>query len=170
MKVFIGGSRKIAKLNQEIKNRIDNIIKNDFIILIGDANGVDRSIQQYLFSQNYKNVYIFCVNNECRNNVGSWTVKRIQSNHPKKDYKYYSSKDIQMAKETDFGFMIWDGESRGTLNNIINLLMQNKKVLVYFSPEKNFYDIKTFADLNSINLKYRDLSSIMGSNLFPELQ
>ncbi|MGP8051898.1 MAG: hypothetical protein ACLPYB_14970 [Desulfobaccales bacterium] len=169
MKVFIGGSRKIAKLNREIKNRIDNIIKNDFIILIGDANGVDKSIQQYLFSQKYKNVYVFCVNNECRNNVGSWIVKRIQSNHSKKDYKYYSSKDIQMANETDFGFMIWDGESKGTLNNVINLIRQNKKLLLYFSPEKAFYNISNFTELNSIFPKFHKLSSEIVPELFSEL-
>jgi len=170
MKVFIGGSRKISRINQEIKNRIDNLIKNNSIILIGDANGVDKSIQAYLFSKNYKNVYIFCVNNECRNNLGEWEVRHISYDSYKKDYKYYSSKDINMAKETDFGFMIWDGESKGTLNNIINLIKQKKKVLVYFSPKKAFYNIGNFADLNSIFPKCRDLSSEIFPNLFSELQ
>ncbi|MCX5894046.1 MAG: hypothetical protein NTW80_13985 [Deltaproteobacteria bacterium] len=170
MKVFIGGSRKISKLNKEIKLRIDALIAQNFIVLIGDANGVDKSIQTYLFSKNYKNVHIFCVNNLCRNNVGGWKVRNISYDSSRKDYKYYSSKDIEMAKETDYGFMIWDGESKGTLNNIINLIIQRKKVLVYFSPEKIFHNINNFTDLNSVFPKCHNLTSEMSSNLFSELQ
>ena len=55
-----------------------------------------------------------------------------------------------MASETDYGFMIWDGKSKGTLNNIINLLKENKKVLVYFSPNKEFYKLITFDDLEKL--------------------
>jgi hypothetical protein len=168
MKVFIGGSRKISKINQQIKIRIDNIINKNFIILIGDANGVDKSIQAYLFSKNYKNVFIFCVNKQCRNNIGSWGIRHIEYDSTMRDYKYYSSKDIVMAKEADFGFMIWDGESKGTLNNIVNLLKQKKRVLVYFSPKKIFYDINNFSDLNSVFPKYHDLGFEIVPNLFSE--
>lgn len=170
MKVFIGGSRKISKINQEIKSRIDNFIRNNFIILIGDANGVDKSVQTYLLSKNYRNVYVYCVNNECRNNIGGWGIRNIKSNSHRKDFKYYSSKDNDMAQETDFGFMIWDGESKGTLNNIINLLKQKKKVSVYFSPRKIFYDIKDFADLNDAFPKYHNLNSELVPDLFSELR
>ena len=37
-----------------------NIIKNKYTILIGDANGIDRSVQQYLFLRNYLDVEVFC--------------------------------------------------------------------------------------------------------------
>ena len=46
--------------------------------------------------------------------------------------------------------MIWDGKSKGTLNNIINLLKENKKVLVYFSQNKEFYKLITFDDLEKL--------------------
>lgn len=170
MKVFIGGSRKISRLNKEIKIRIDNLIKSNSIILIGDANGVDKSIQAYLQLKNYPNVYIYCVNNTCRNNLGDWEVRNIRYDSFKKDYKYYSSKDIKMANETDFGFMIWDGESKGTLNNMINLIRQNKKVLLYFSPKKAFYNISNFTDLNSVCPKFHNQNSEIVPNLFSELQ
>ena len=58
-----------------------------------------------------------------------------------------------MARETDYGFMIWDGKSKGTLNNIINLLKENKKVLVYFSPNKEFYNLISFNDLEKLLAK-----------------
>jgi hypothetical protein len=43
--------------------------------------------------------------------------------------------------------MIWDGRSKGTLNNILNLLRQQKKVLVYFSPDKSCYTLGSFEGL-----------------------
>jgi hypothetical protein len=54
-----------------------------------------------------------------------------------------------MVKEADYGFMIWDAKSKGTLNNVITLLKSKKKALVYFYPHKKFYVISTFS-----NLKY----------------
>ena len=30
--------------------------------------------------------------------------------------------------------MLWDGLSKGTLNNVLNLLDRGKKVVVYFNP------------------------------------
>ena len=42
-----------------------------------------------------------------------------------------------MARAAFYGFILWDGKSKGTLNNILNLLRQQKKVLVYFSPDQS---------------------------------
>ncbi len=149
-KVFIGGSRRLSRLNNNIKNRINNIIKNKYTILIGDANGTDKSVQKYLFSKGFKNVLVFCMDGECRNNVGNWDTRNVITNNNKKDFNYYTAKDLQMAKETDYGFMIWDAKSPGTLNNIINLLKGNKKVLVDFSPDDKFYTLSNIDDLKNI--------------------
>ncbi len=164
-KVFIGGSRKLSKINSELKGRIDNIIKNNFIVLIGDANGVDKSVQKYLLEKEYKNVYVFCMDNKCRNNLGEWNVRYIKSSLSKRDYKYYSIKDNEMAKETDYGLMIWDGTSRGTLNNVINLMKYNKSCLLFVSVDNAFYNLKSFNDLESIRPKYRGMQIEMFSPL-----
>jgi len=170
MKVFIGGSRKLFRINNDIKIKIDKLIKDNTIILIGDANGIDKSIQRYLCDNNYKKVLIYCVDNKCRNNIGEWEFRYIKPNISKKDYKYYSIKDIEMAKDSDYGIMIWDGESKGTLNNINNLLRQDKQVLVYYSPEKIFRNIKTFSELNSFFPRCHELSLGMIPTLFSEHQ
>ena len=149
-KVFIGGSRKMTSLNKDIKGRLDNIIQKEYSVLIGDASGADKSVQKYLFDKGYRNVNVFCMGNECRNNIGNWKTKHITETTNRKDYHYYSIKDLKMASETDYGFMIWDGKSKGTLNNIINLLKEHKKVLVYFSPNKEFYKLITFDDLEKL--------------------
>ena len=36
-----------------------------------------------------------------------------------------------MAKKADIGFMIWNGKSRGTFNNIVNCIKLNKEVIIY---------------------------------------
>ena len=152
-KVFIGGSRKISKLDKAIKDRIDNIIQNEDIVLIGDANGADKSVQHYLFDKKYKNVLVFCMDDKCRNNIGSWQTKSIEVSRSKKDFSYYSIKDLEMAKAADYGFMIWDAQSNGTLNNIVNLLQENKKTLLYFSPNRNFFTLATIDNLEELLAK-----------------
>ena len=41
------------------------------------------------------------------------------------------------------GVMIWDGESKGTLNNVLNLVQQGKSALVYLSPIREFIPVKS---------------------------
>lgn len=147
IKVFFGGSRKIGRLNQAIKERADNIIAHEYIILLGDANGADKAMQKYLDEKNYKNVLVFCMGNVCRNNIGNWETRNVHSSRNKKDFDYYSTKDVLMSKEANYGFMLWDGKSKGTLNNILNLCEHNKKVLVYFSPARSFYTVENEQDI-----------------------
>ena len=149
-KVFIGGSIKLSRINKEIKQRIDNIINNGYTIIIGDANGIDKSIQQYLFLKKYNDVVVFCSGGQCRNNIGHWKTRHIDADSDLKGRDFYTLKDNELPKDADFGMMIWDGKSSGTLNNIMNLIKLNKKLLLYLSPHKRFYTITNIADLKSI--------------------
>ena len=149
-KIFFGGSRKLGRLNEAMRKRTDNIIDNGFWILLGDANGADKAMQKYLAERHYQNVLIFCMGGQCRNNIGNWATQEIKSERREKDYRYYSAKDIAMSDEADFGFMLWDGESKGTLNNILSLLERRKHVVVYFSPKKSFITLKIVSDVNSL--------------------
>lgn len=54
-----------------------------------------------------------------------------------------------MAKNADIGFMIWNGKSKGTFNNMINLLNLEKEVILYYVPTKKFYQFKQMNDLES---------------------
>lgn len=152
-KVFIGGSRRVTKLNLDIERRIDNMINNGFTILIGDANGIDKAVQTYLSDKGYQKVVVFYSGDNVRNNLGNWATKRVETIRNKKDFAFYALKDLEMAKETDYGFMIWNGKSKGTLNNMINLLRHNKKVLVYYTPKHGFYTLKTYGDLEILLTK-----------------
>ena len=52
-KVFIGGSRKISRLNESLRQRIDQMIEKNLQILLGDANGADKAVQAYLDEREY---------------------------------------------------------------------------------------------------------------------
>lgn len=149
-KVFIGGSRRLSRLNADVRQRIDNILQKGYSVLVGDANGADRAVQQYLFDKNYRNVLVYCAGEKCRNNVGHWETKLVRGHSKVKDFLYYAIKDLEMIKDTDYGFMIWDTKSRGTLNNIVNLLRRNKIVIVYASKDKKFYTLCTLNDLEKL--------------------
>jgi hypothetical protein len=150
MKVFFGGSRKLNRLHRAIRERADNIVAKGFEVLMGDANGADKAMQKYLADKGYKNVIVYCMSGTCRNNLGNWQTKVVASNRNKKDFDYFAAKDKEMSDQADYGFMLWDGRSKGTLNNIINLLHDNKYVLVYFSPSKKFFTLKSSSDLESL--------------------
>ncbi len=52
-----------------------------------------------------------------------------------------------MANDAKCGVMLWDGKSKGTLNNIQNLIRSGKKTLVYIAPEKAFHKLSSEEDL-----------------------
>src|SRR4030066_2036363 len=150
-KIFIGGSRRITKLNNDITGRIDNIMQNGYTVLLGDANGADKLVQKYLQEKRYRNVLVYCMGAQCRNNLAEWETRHIPENQKvKRDFAYYSLKVLSMAKEADYGFMIWDGKSKGTLNNVLNLLKENKTSIVYLSTDKKCYTVSSSDDLEDL--------------------
>ncbi len=150
-KVFIAGSRRLSRLSPDVKRRIDNIIDKGFLVIVGDANGVDKSVQQYLSSRKYTNVIVFCMEGGCRNNIGDWPTRTITPADPsRRDFAYYSTKDRTMVAEADYGLMLWDGQSRGTLTNIVHLVRQGKPVVVYVASDKSFCTLRQSDDLAEI--------------------
>ena len=114
-KVFVSGSINIKSLNQDILSRLDNILAADLEVIVGDANGVDSSIQAYLFEREAMNVVVYCVGNKPRNNIGNWKVEHILTEAKPGTRAYFTAKDVQMAQDCDYGFMVWDTQSTGCL-------------------------------------------------------
>jgi len=148
-KVFIGGSRRISRLNSEGRQRLDRIIEKRFPVLIGDANGADKVVQTYLRDRGYDRVEVFCMDGVCRNNVGDWPTRIVSGSEGAKGFEYYSTKDEEMARESTVGFMLWDGKSKGTLANICRLLNQGKKAVVYVAPGRIFETLASTDDWQS---------------------
>jgi hypothetical protein len=144
--VFIGGSRRVSRLGTAVRSRLDTIMEKGFPIVVGDANGADKAVQQYLSGKRYEHVEVFCSGTMCRNNLGHWRTRQIKTEPQDKGFRFYAAKDRVMAREADFGLMIWDGKSTGTLLNVLRLLRQQKIVVVYNVPERRFLELKAGDD------------------------
>jgi len=143
-KVFIGGSRRVSRLSAAIRTRLDKIIEKGLPVIIGDANGADKAVQQYLSSKYYDKVEVFCSGSTCRNNIGHWETRLIDADKHNRGRQFYAAKDRAMASEATYGLMVWDGKSTGTLLNVLRLLRQAKKVVVYNVPERRFTELKSY--------------------------
>lgn len=134
--VFISGSRNIRTINLDIENRLNNILDKNFYIVLGDANGIDKAVQKFLFEKNYTSVEVYCSGNSCRNNLGGWYSRFVDTQ--KSGRAFFEAKDKEMANIADYGFVIWDEKSIGSLNNIAELLCRGKKILVYLYNKRKF--------------------------------
>jgi len=153
--VFIGGSRKVARLNEVIRTRLDNIIRGHLAVAVGDANGADKAVQTYLAQQGYRHVTVYCAGATCRNNVGCWPTVHVSVERTSRDFEYYAQKDARMAEDASCGFMLWDGSSKGTLNNILALLRAGKNCVVYFGPGRECHLLRSLRDLSDLVRKCR---------------
>lgn len=160
--VFVAGSRKVGRLNDQIRERLHNLVAQNYRIIIGDANGADKAVQRFLHDHAYRDVVVYCSGKTCRNNVGGWTSFNVHVAPNCTGRDFYTQKDKKMAEDADYGFMIWDGKSPGTLNNILELLKRNKKSLVFFCPDRRFVSIATVNQVKDLlqQCAPEDISSI----------
>ena len=73
--IFIAGSMGIKHLDPKVKARIDTIVTSGFDVVVGDADGADTSIQQYLLDLSNPRTTVFCSGRSPRNNVGNWPIR-----------------------------------------------------------------------------------------------
>ena len=110
--VMISGSRSIKDISAGLPS-IDRIMQLNFSIIVGDAGGVDKLVQEYLRRSNYLNVKVYFAlwdgNAKPRNTTEYETVGVAGS---------YINRDIAMCSICDYGLALWDGNSRGTKDNI----------------------------------------------------
>ncbi|MEG5175587.1 hypothetical protein [Microcoleus sp. B3-D7] len=110
--VMISGSRSITDISLRLQS-LNRIMELNFSIILGEASGIDKLVQEYLRSQNYPNVRVYFAlwsgNGKPRNVTGFQTVG-IPGN--------YVERDKAMCSVCDYGFALWDGISRGTKDNI----------------------------------------------------
>jgi hypothetical protein len=160
-KVFISGSMRIKNLDEEVLKRINNIVESGYLVIVGDADGTDSSVQKYLNKKHLTSVIVYCSGDTPRNNIGNWVIKRISTTAAPGTRAFFTAKDIKMAEDCDYGLMVWDAKSSGTLSNTIELLRRNKYSLVYINKIKDFVKVKEVSDLEK-------LLSYMNENSFKE--
>ncbi len=150
VKVFVSGSIGIKNLDDQVKARISNIVDSGYKIIVGDANGVDSSIQEYLTSTDSSSVSVYCSGTNPRNNLGGWPTQQVHTEASPGTRAFFTAKDKKMAQDCDYGLMVWDAKSTGTLSNALELVGNNKTALVYVNKAKEFLKIKEVADLENL--------------------
>jgi uncharacterized phage-like protein YoqJ len=143
--VFISGSISIKVLPVKVKQSIDKIIAQNMTILVGDAEGIDALVQEYCLQKNYSNVVVYTVfsiprvfkNNEhCQFQTNKIIIDSTEklSNERERQMR----KDSAMTQDSDYSLVVWDSVSRGSYQNILRAISQNKKVKLYRVDIENF--------------------------------
>lgn len=128
--VFISGSSTVKVLPKEAVETIQKLKNKNTNIIIGDCYGVDTLVQKEL--NGYKNVTIYSMYANPRNNIGNWEVKTIPNSYTEKvNYAVWQQqKDIAMTNACTHAIAIWDGKSNGTKANIDRITALGKKLLI----------------------------------------
>lgn len=148
--VFVAGSIAIKKLHPLFKDRLCNIVDSQFDIVLGDADGADSSIQQALSELGAGKVTVYFAGMKPRNNVGNWPVQNIASDAEPGTREFFTAKDIKMAAAADYGLMVWDTKSTGTLSNVLELLRLGRKSVVFINKDKRFINICAASDVDNL--------------------
>jgi len=148
--VFLSGSRKVSRLPDPVVRRLDNIISCGFDVVTGDANGADKAMQRYLAEENYPKVKVFFVGDAPRNNLGGWDQERVDVPPGYRGRDFYAQKDKFMASMADFGLVVWDGKSPGSVQNMLWLVENCKKGIVFHNPTRSFVKIRIESDLMDV--------------------
>lgn len=130
MKVFISGSISIKSLRENDIPFLEQIIEGNRTILIGDAFGLDKAVQEYMHKNEYRNVIVYYSSECIRNNIGEWKTKQIPNPDNLSGRLLYKLKDKAMGDDCDLALMFWDGKSKGTQQNIDYLDELDKYYLV----------------------------------------
>jgi hypothetical protein len=158
MKIFLGGSRHLEYIPNEVIDLLNSWISDSHEFLIGDASGSDTAFQQFLAKRGYSNVTIYSSAGAIRNNLGNWQFEIVDSGLRSKSHAIHAFKDREMSKKTDFGLMIWDCESAGTLSNVIDLVSNGKECFAWIAPESELCKFDSINGLNGYLKSYPEVA------------
>lgn len=140
--VFVSGSSKTQskdsgyyrkRLNKELRKQLDSYIKENASIIVGDAPGIDRQVQNYLNKKVYRNVEIFGPGKQVRYSANkNWKTNPIDSDYDIGSPEWLAVKDIKMSELATEGLaVILDEGAKATRNNISRMQTAGKPVKVY---------------------------------------
>jgi hypothetical protein len=133
MKVFISGSISIKSLDEDELGALEQVIEGNRDILIGDAYGVDKAVQQILAVQNYQSVTVYFSGEKPRNNIGNWQTKQIPNPENLTGRSRYQLKDKAMADDCDSAIIFWDGKAKA-LNSIWIIWKKSENIVLFGNP------------------------------------
>lgn len=175
--VFVSGSSKTQnedslyyrkELPKEIRKELDRYVKDGDTILVGDAPGVDRQVQDYLNSKNYNNVEVYGPGKQVRYSANKkWKENPIDDpDHEEGSTEWLAKKDEAMAERASDGIaIILDEGAKATRKNVGRLADMGKNVSVY-QLNKNGLDLDRWFDENEL----LDIMDTEVSKLYEDLK
>ena len=152
-RVFVSGSSKTQfddnpyyrkELPKPIRDELDKFVKESAGIIVGDAPGIDRQVQDYLKSLDYQNVTVYGPGKQVRYNANpKWAARPIDAPEFEEGSKeWLSKKDIAMTNDSTEGLaVILDEGAKATRKNVARMKEQGKEVKVYeLSKEAQEFD------------------------------
>lgn len=149
--VFISGSSKTQfedsgyyrkELPKEIQNKIQQYMNEKKTILVGDAPGIDRQVQDFLNDHGYMDVEVYSPGKKVRYSANEkWNTNLVDVPGAEEGSgEWLRGKDEAMTNRADEGLaIILDEGAKATRNNVERLGNQNKKCDV-FQLNKNGKD------------------------------
>ena len=180
-KVFISGSINLNILPEVVEKSLKTIQEKNIKVLVGDAKGIDTLIQDYFSKNKYFNLDICSIyeipRNKKNNNFNTIVIEVDMD--IKSERKKQEKKDGYMSLNSDYSFVIWDGKSKGSFNNILRAIEYDRLLKVYYTKDdrllnenelnkntiKNIYESNNGLTLTELS-KYTNLSlSIIKENV-----
>ena len=166
--VFVSGSSKTQtegspyyrkELPKEVRNELDKHIKNHDKILVGDAPGIDRQVQDYLNYKDYDDVEVYGPGKQVRYSANEkWKTNAIDDpDHEEGSKEWLAKKDKVMSDAADEGLaVILDEGAKATRNNVARMLEDEKDVKV-FELSKNGSAHDSMHAINQLFKERRDI-------------
>lgn len=128
--LLMGSSAFRAKeLPAEVKERIDEAIARNMMVIVGEARGACRAYQDYLKSKGYRNVIVGHAVS-LRYNAGNWKDKQYGNN--------LRERERRMIEDCDEAIVIWVNQSSVIAENLELLKRLGKPTFLYeYSAETN---------------------------------
>ena len=108
-------------------------------VIVGDAPGIDRQVQDFLVKKKYLNVEIYSPGTESRYKAGKdWVNNFINdTEHEPGSKEWLAKKDKAMTKAATKGLaVVLDEGSTATKNNVARLESQGKPAKVYMLDKR----------------------------------
>lgn len=142
--LFVSGSSKTQnketgfyrkKLPSGVRKELEKSMKSGDKIIVGDAPGIDRQVQDYLNKKKYENVEVYGPGNkEVRYNANKkWKTNLIDApQYEEGTDEWRAEKDIAMSNAATKGLAVLiENGAQATRNNIERLKKAGKNVSVY---------------------------------------
>lgn len=133
--VFISGSSRIKKLNDEMKKCLDDLMQRDVCVIVGDCFGIDHLAQKYLKQHGFSDVTVYCSTETPRKCEFPNVKSMWAESQGKTGEDFYQVKDKAMCNECDEAIAFWNGYSYGVKCNIDRVRAMNKPMTVIIEEQ-----------------------------------